>query len=391
MYGLSYPPVKKLQVKICEKENSIVILNRYLTKEIFKSQLAILFILLLIFFCQQLVRVLSSAVSGKVPTDLVLSLLGLGMPTMAQLMLPLSLFIALLLTLGRFYVESEITVMRACGVGQSLLVKSALFLSIFTTLVATFNVFWLTPWAINKQSELLAEAKANPRLAVLSAGQFMSASGYVLFIDNITDNKINNIYVFQPQQQKKNRPSVVIAESGELQSLPNGDQLLNLANSTRFEGTPQTADFRISHFDHYSAYLGYQDIESKDKLVQRASFSQLLKTDTQEAKAELQWRLALIFAVPLMALLAVPLSSVNPRQGRFAKLLPALLLYLIYFLLQSSLKSAGGAGKLNASLLMPCVSLCFLMLAMLLNSLDSKWLLALRYRFFSPKQTQVQE
>lgn len=88
-----------------------MILSRYLTKEIFKSQIAILFILLVIFFCQQLVRVLSSAVSGRVPTDLVLSLLGLGMPTMAQLMLPLSLFIALLLTLGRFYAESEITVM----------------------------------------------------------------------------------------------------------------------------------------------------------------------------------------------------------------------------------------------------------------------------------------
>ncbi|MFK5042057.1 LptF/LptG family permease, partial [Glaesserella parasuis] len=141
---------------------------------------------------------------GKVPTDLVLSLLGLGMPTMAQLMLPLSLFIALLLTLGRFYAESEITVMRACGVGQSLLVKAALFLSIFTTAVAVYNVFWLTPWAINKQSEMLAEAKANPRFAALAAGQFMSAGGYVLFIDNIKDNTINDIYVFQPEQQKKN-------------------------------------------------------------------------------------------------------------------------------------------------------------------------------------------
>ncbi|MDO4697315.1 MAG: LPS export ABC transporter permease LptF [Pasteurellaceae bacterium] len=358
-----------------------MILSRYLTKEIFKSQIAILFILLVIFFCQQLVRVLSSAVSGKVPTDLVLSLLGLGMPTMAQLMLPLSLFIALLLTLGRFYAESEITVMRACGVGQGLLVKVALFLSLFTTALATYNVFWLTPWAINKQSEMLAEAKANPRFAALSAGQFMSAGGYVLFIDNIQDNKINDIYVFQPNQVKKNKPSVVVAESGELQGLPNGDQLLTLAQSTRYEGTPQTADFRISSFDSYTAYLGYQDVESDEKLVQRADFLQLMNDKSPEGRAEWHWRLALIFAVPLMALLAVPMSSVNPRQGRFAKLLPALLLYLIYFLLQSSLKSAGGSGKVNVSLLMPLVSVAFLVLGVLLNSWDSKWLSALRYRF----------
>ena len=95
-----------------------MILTRYLTKEVFKSQIAILFILLLIFFSQQLVRVLGSAANGKVPADLVFSLLGLGMPTMAQLMLPLCLFIAILLTFGRLYAESEITVMRACGVGQ---------------------------------------------------------------------------------------------------------------------------------------------------------------------------------------------------------------------------------------------------------------------------------
>lgn len=358
-----------------------MILSRYLTKEIFKSQIAILFILLVIFFCQQLVRVLSSAVSGKVPTDLVLSLLGLGMPTMAQLMLPLSLFIALLLTLGRLYAESEITVMRACGVGQGLLVKSALFLSLFTTAIATYNVFWLTPWAINKQSEMLAEAKANPRLSALSPGQFMSASGYVLFIDNINENTLNDIYVFQPDQQRKNKPSVVVAESGELRGLTNGDQMLNLINSTRYEGTSYTADFRISHFDRYTAYLGYRDIDTDENIVQRSNLTQLLSNNSLEAKAEFQWRLALVLAVPLMALLAVPMSSVNPRQGRFAKLLPALLLYLIYFLLQSSLNSAGSSGKVDVTIFMPLVSVVFFLFACILNSWDSKWISALRYRF----------
>ena len=83
-----------------------MILIRYLIKEVFKSQIAILLILLLIFFSQQFVRVLGAAANGNVPADLVFSLLGLGMPTMAQLMLPLCLFIAILLTFGRLYAES---------------------------------------------------------------------------------------------------------------------------------------------------------------------------------------------------------------------------------------------------------------------------------------------
>ena len=72
-----------------------------------------------------------------------------------------------------------------------------------------------------------------------------------------------------------------------------------------------------------------------------------------------------------MALIAVPLSRVNPRQGRFAKILPALLLYLIYFLLQSSFKSAGSAGKLDAAIFMPITNLAFLLLGILLNAWDS--------------------
>lgn len=365
------------------KEIITVILSRYLTKEIFKSQLAILFILLLMFFSQQLISVLNSAVSGKIPTDLVLSLLGLGMPALSQFMLPLSLFVALLLTLGRLYAESEITVMRACGVGQTLLTKVALFLSIFTTALAAYNVFTLTPWAIDTQSKMLAEAKSNPRFSALSAGQFMSAGGYVLFIESINNeaNTLNDIYVFQPDQQKKNRPSVVVASKGELQGLSNGDQLLTLKNSTRYEGTATTADFRIAHFEKYTAYLGYQDVNSSEKLMQRATFSSLINDNSPEAQAELQWRFALVLAVPLMAMLAVPMSSVNPRQGRFAKIIPAVLLYLIYFLLQSSLKSAGASGKLDTTIWMPLVSTFFLVLGIIMNAWDSKFISAVRYRF----------
>ena len=110
-----------------------MIIIRYLVRETLKSQLAILFILLLIFFCQKLVRILGAAVDGDIPTNLVLSLLGLGVPEMAQLILPLSLFLGLLMTLGKLYTESEITVMHACGLSKAVLVKAAMILALETT------------------------------------------------------------------------------------------------------------------------------------------------------------------------------------------------------------------------------------------------------------------
>lgn len=358
-----------------------MILTRYLTKEVFKSQVAILFILLLIFFCQQLVRVLGSAANGNVPADLVFSLLGLGMPTMAQLMLPLCLFIALLLTFGRLYAESEITVMRACGVGQRILVRVALMLSLLTAALAAYNALWLSPWAIQKQGAMVEDAKANPTMGALASGQFMSTgnNNFVLFIDNIQGGQINEVYLFQMAPRGQSKPSVVTAEKGELKALPNGDQVLNLQNTERVEGTSVLPDFRITHFDDYQAYLGHQETQSNSDEAAELDLTQLLQQNTPAANAELHWRITLILAVPLMALIAVPLSRVNPRQGRFAKVLPALLLYLIYFLVQSSLKSAGAADRLDAGLFMPLVNTAFLLLGIMLNSWDSETMYKFRH------------
>ncbi|MCK3658797.1 lipopolysaccharide ABC transporter permease LptF [Pasteurellaceae bacterium Pebbles2] len=364
-----------------------MILTRYLTKEVFKSQLAILFILLLIFFSQQLVRVLGSAANGKVPADLVLSLLGLGMPAMAQLMLPLCLFIAILLTFGRLYAESEITVMRAVGVGSGLLVKVVLLLSVLTAGLAAYNAMWLSPWSIKKQTEIVEDAKANPRMAALSSGQFISSANndFVLFINEIKDNKINDVYIFQMKPTKNFKPAVITAETGELKSLPNGDQILSLAQSQRVEGTAALPDFKITNFDEYQAYLGYQMADSKAAEAEMLTFAELMNAKSKPAKAEFHWRITLVLAVPLMALLAVPLSRVNPRQGRFAKILPALLLYLIYFLAQSSLKSAGGSGKLDAGLWISLVNVFFLVLGIVLNIWESRFMHQIRYAFSKSK------
>lgn len=358
-----------------------MILTKYLTKEVAKSQIAILFILLLIFFCQQLVRVLGSAANGNVPADLVFSLLGLGMPTMAQLMLPLCLFIAVLLTLGRLYAESEITVMQACGIGPCILIRVVLGLSVFTGILAAYNAFWLSPWSIDQQAKILEDAKANPRVSALSEGQFMtSGSGeFVLFINNIDKNQLKDVYLFQTRQKGNVKPSVVVAEKGELKALPNGDQILTLDNSQRVEGSAVLPDFRITDFEQYQAYLGYQSVEAESDKTAGLSLTELMNDNSLPAKAEWQWRLTLILAVPLMALLAVPLSKVNPRQGRFAKILPALLLYLIYFLLQSSLKSAGVAGRLDSGIFMPIVNIAFLLLAIILNSWDSELVYRIRH------------
>ncbi|MEH8029932.1 LPS export ABC transporter permease LptF [Gallibacterium anatis] len=347
-----------------------MILTKYLIKETLKSQLAILFILLVIFLAQQLVRVLGSAVNGNVPVDVILPLLGLGMPTMAQLMLPLSLFLALLLTLGRLYSESEITVMQACGIGPNALVKVGLILSIVTAAIAAYNSLYLTPWALKKQVEVVENAKANPSASAITPGQFISSNNgnFVLFVDKVKGDQLSDIYLFQTRQVGKVKPSVIVAEQGNFSTTKDGSQTLALKNGERFEGSAVLPEFRVTHFQDYLAFLAFNPAKAEEADLDMQDSNALLKNSSSNAKAELQWRISLFLAVPLMMLIAIPLSKVNPRQGRFAKIIPALLLYLIYFLLQSSLKTAGINGKIESHYWMILVNMLFLLLGIILNS-----------------------
>ena len=352
-------------------------------RETLKSQLAILFILLLIFFCQKLVRILGAAVDGEIPTNLVLSLLELGVPEMAQLILPLSLFLGLLMTLGKLYTDSEITVMHSCGLSKAVLVKAAMILALFTGIVAAVNVMWAGPWSARHQDEVLAEAKANPGMAALAQGQFQQATdgSSVLFIESVDGSRFNDVFLAQIRPKGNARPSVVVADSGELSQKKDGSQVVTLSKGTRFEGTALLRDFRITDFQDYQAIIGHQAVALDPDDTEQMGMRTLLNTDNKRANAELHWRLTLIFTCFMMALMVVPLSVVNPRQGRVLSMLPAMLLYLVFFLLQTSLKSNAAKGRIDPLIWMWAVNLLYLALAIGLNLWDTVPMRRLRARF----------
>lgn len=156
-------------------------------------------------------EILGAAVDGDIPANLVLSLLGLGVPEMAQLILPLSLFLGLLMTLGKLYTESEITVMHACGLSRAVLVKAAMVLALFTGVVAAVNVMWAGPWSSRHQDEVLAEAK--PILAWCAgarAVQQATNGSAVLFIESVDGSDFKDVFLAQIRPKGNARPSVVV-------------------------------------------------------------------------------------------------------------------------------------------------------------------------------------
>ncbi|KLV11249.1 MULTISPECIES: LPS export ABC transporter permease LptF [Photobacterium] len=362
-----------------------MIIVRYLTRETLKSQFAVLFVLFLVFISQKFIRILASATEGSIPSDLILTLMGLYMPSMALLMLPLSLYIGILLTFGRLYAESEITVMNATGIGNKFLIQAALWLAIITGSIAAFNALWLSPWSAEQETRVMEQVEADSGLELLVKGQFQAAPDGkgVVFVNDITDSgsRLHKVFVAQLSAQDALRPSVLVADRGYVSELPDGRQILELKEGTRYEGLPTRLDYSITEFDGYQALIGQRAVREKDRDWDALPTLELMQRPELAAKAEFQWRMSLVICIPLLTMVVVPLSSVNPRQGRFAKLVPAVLIYLAYFLAISAAKSAVEDGGLPSYIGLWSINAAMLLVAIVLNSWDTLPVRQLREKF----------
>ena len=365
-----------------------MIIRRYLVKETLKTQGAILFILLLIFFSQKLIRILSSAIEGNIPRDLIMPLLVLGVSNMADLILPLSLFLGVLVTFGRLYSDSEMVAMHACGVKKNLNYQVVFFLCILTCALTTINCIWFGPWSSLKQDQLVENAKINPSLAGLLAGQFQQTpdGNSVIYISNVDKNNLENVFIAKINPKDNQRPSIIIANKGKTGNDAQGNQIITLDDANRYEGTAQLKDFRITNFHNYMGIIKPKELDSNnDEIndVQQLGLTDLYETKTIKSEAEFYWRLTLIISVPLMAFLVIPLSVSNPRQGRLAQILPALLLYLVYFLLASSIKANAGKGRLDPALWFYVINLGYFVLAIILNCWDNLFMRKIRLKYIA--------
>ena len=161
-----------------------MIVFRYLIREVLKAQIAVLSVLLAIFISQQFVRILADASDGEFPASLVMTLIGLNLPELAVLILPLSLFLGILLAHGRMYAENEMVVFHGVGISEWYVTRVTLILALLNSLFTGYLALYVAPWAQDKQHTVLEKAQSEAGLAALVQGRFQtSANGRaVLFV-----------------------------------------------------------------------------------------------------------------------------------------------------------------------------------------------------------------
>lgn len=369
-----------------------MLIFRYLLRETFKSQLAVFFILMSIFITLRFVRILGEATDGNVPADLILGFLTLYSPVLASLVLPISLFLGVMLAHGRMYVDSEMTVLRACGVSEWYIVRVTLFVAFFVAIATGLVTLYLAPLAMEKEYQLQEEAAAQSGLAAVIPGRFQETGEdkSIIFVHDVdTQNEsLRKVFLAKPSTNEDDI-NLIYSNSARIQLSPAGGQQLVLEKGVQYEGTTIANNYQIVEFDEYAVTIAKPNPQEKRRKMVAVPTLELWNIDTIEAKAEFQWRIAIPLSLPFLVLIAVPLSAVDPRQGRFGKMFPALLLYLGYFLLLLASRRIMEDGKLPSFIGLWWVHLIMLLIGTGLIVRERKAGAFIRRLFLGKKEVQA--
>ena len=348
-----------------------MIVFRYLSREVLLTLSAVSAVLLVIIMSGRFIKYLAQAASGLLDPGSLFLIMGFRLPGFLQLILPLGLFLGILLAYGRLYLESEMTVLSATGMSQQRLFVITLFPATLVALVVAWLSLSLAPQGANQFQLLLNKQEALTEFDTLEPGRFQALRDgtRVTYTEQLTDDRVNLAGVFISQKntssdQNDRGISVLVAEKGRQEIRPDGNRYLILDNGYRYDGNPGQADYRAIKYDEYGVLLPKPDVSDevtdRDAMTTRA----LIGSEDTRLRAELQWRVSLPLLVFIVTLMAVPLSRVNPRQGRFLKLLPAILLYMAYLTILIAARGALDKGKIPPALGLWWVHGLFLMIGL---------------------------
>lgn len=330
------------------------ILDRYIFKEIAQSWLGVTTVLLCILLTNQFARVLGDVAKDRLPKDAIFEIIGLTALQYLTILVPIGLFLSIMLALGRLYHDSEMPAMMACGLGPSDVYRPLSWLLIPLTLAVGWLAMDVGPRALTEIERIGTEAKRQADLASIEPGRFTSSrdGDTVVYAEEVVGpGEIER--VFLQRRFDDGVVEVVVAARGEQRDSDDPNmRFFVLHDGKRYKGIPGTADFRVLEFAEYGIPYRLPNVEDPEPAPRAMRTADLINSTDPERIAELHWRIGVPLATLVLAVLAVPLSRSQPRQGRYGRLAVGLLVFIIYF----NLLSAGKAW-LEQEVVPPAVGL----------------------------------
>ncbi len=319
-----------------------MLIVRYLTKEVILTLGVVMMVLLLVFLSNQFAHYLGATALGLVAGDVLFRVILCEIPHLLGLLLPLGFYLAILLAYGRLYSDSEMLVLHACGFSRGQLCRLTFVLGAGLCLMVAWLNFYVTPNVLQQRDKLLQNAGLSSLLSTILPGRFQQANdgSAVFFVRSLARDRRSMEGVFVAQQQATPaadgtpRWAVLAAKRGyQSVDAATGDNFIVTTQGYRYVGTPGKHDYQVFDFKRYGVRIGHADTAAytaDTDVLSTPKLWEVVKRGDMRAIAEWQWRWCMPLSVIWLTLLAVCLSRVNPRQGRYSRLLPAILCYTCY-------------------------------------------------------------
>jgi len=341
-----------------------MLFRRALFQELISTATGAFLILVGVVVAQRAGYLIQLAAKGILPNDAITTILGFNLIRFLPMLLSLSLFLSILLTLSRWYRDSEMVIWFSSGLSiQSWIRPILVFAAPIITLISILSLF-ITPWATNKVEAYKEQLESRDDLSAISPGVFKESAhaDRVFFVESFDElgNVVKNIFVQSIQHQKL---GITVAAQGSRVVEKNGDHFLVMQNGRRYQGTPSSSEYSTTEFERYAIRVEASEVKHALPSTQSKSSRELVEDHNSTNNAELQWRLAIPISALILALLAIPLSSLDPRSGRSTNFALALVIYIIYNNLLSIIQAWIAQGKTSVTIGLWPIHLLFLVLS----------------------------
>lgn len=351
-----------------------MIVFRYLSREVLVTLSAVSAVLLVIIMSGRFIKYLAQAAQGVLDPSVLFLIMGYRMPGFLQLILPLGLFLGILLAYGRLYLDSEMTVLSATGMSNRRLLGYSMAPAAIVAVIVAWLSLGLAPQGVAEVAKIFNQQDAMTEFDTLVPGRFqaMKDGSRVTYTEGLSDDRgqLAGVFISEKRMQlqvegekpKQSGITVLVAEKGRQVIQADGSRYLILENGYRYDGNPGQADYRATQYETHGVLLPKPSVSAEIGEREAVPTRELIGSDEPRYQAELQWRLSIPLLVFIVTLLAVPLARVNPRQGRFLKLLPAILLYMAYLALLIGARGQLDKGKIPMELGLWWVHALFLLI-----------------------------
>jgi lipopolysaccharide export system permease protein len=308
------------------------VIDRYLLREFTLHVMAVIGVLWLIYVATRFARYLALAAVGNLPSEVIFTLLGYSSLGALSLLLPIGAFLAVLLALGRMNSDSELTVIAACGIPNQRVMRNVAIFSVSIALIVAMLSLVIVPNVLSGRYELEQKARMAADTSGLVAGSFKESrdGSWTFYSQGLSNDeqKMESVFI---EIHRDDRPLVFRAKHGRFDIDPQtGNKYLILDDGYRYEGQAGDKDFVIAKFETHSLLVekgGQKQVRERHKSLPTAD---LWTRGHNKDIAEVQWRVSAAIMTVVLCFFAMRFANTGPRQGRYAGLLPAILLYIVY-------------------------------------------------------------